>query len=42
MRVPVDDAGAVPAGAAVLDVLSRSVGMSSVEKPRDDISGLKD
>lgn len=42
VRVPVDDAGAVPAGPTVLNVLSRSVGMSSVEKPRDDISGLQD
>lgn len=39
IHVPVDDARAVPAGPTVLDVLSGSVGMSSVEKRRDDISG---
>lgn len=39
IHVPVDDARAVPAGPTVLNVLSGSVGMSSVEKHRDDISG---
>lgn len=39
-NLPVDDAGTVPAGPTVLNVLSRPVGMSSVEKHRDDISGI--
>lgn len=39
MLYTVDDACAVPAGPTVLNVLSGSVGMSSVEKHRDDISG---
>lgn len=42
IHVPVDDAGAVPAGPTVLNVLSGPVGMSSVEKHRDDISGVKE
>lgn len=39
-NIPVDDAGAVSAGPTVLNVLPRSVGMSSVEKHTDDISGV--
>lgn len=42
IHVPVDDAGAVPAGPTVLNVLSGPVRMSSVEKHRDDISGVKE
>ncbi len=41
-HIPVDDAGTVPAGPTVLNVLSGPVGMSSVEKHRDDISGVKE
>ena len=41
-NIPVDDAGAVPAGPTVLNVLSGSVGMSSVEKHMDDISGAQE
>lgn len=42
IHIPVDDAGTVPAGPTVLNVLSGSVRMSSVEKHRNDISGVKE
>lgn len=42
VHIPVDDAGTVPAGTTVLNVLSSPIGMSSVEKHGDDISGVKE
>lgn len=42
IHIPVDDAGTIPAGPTVLNVLSGPVRMSSVEKHRNDISGVKE